>query len=426
VRDPANIDPRQLVASFGLRAFRRPLTDVEIDRYAQLFADAPAAFPEHDAVTAGARMVVQTMLQSPFFLYRSELSTVIKDGAVPLDGYEIASRMSYLFWNTMPDDELFAAAKASTLDTADGVTAQAARMLDDPRARAQFRRFHFQAYSIAEYGDLDKDMVAFPDWRKDVGVMMEEETLRFLDGVVANDGGVADMLLSTKAYVNADLAKIYGLPGTFGDDYQEVELDPRTRAGLLTRAGFLARNATLTDPDPIHRGVFINRQIICRTITAPPAIPPVLNKHGNTNREKIESVTGAGTCGEKCHHVIINPIGYAFEEFDAVGALRTTDNGFPINSADSYHFADGRSISYANAVELSQALAVSPEVHTCYASNLLEFVLGRDLDVYDYVMEAKLADFSFVNNMSIKQLVMSVVASPTFRTRNLISMEAQP
>src|SRR5262249_20476146 len=150
--------------------------------------------------------------------------TVVKDGGIPLDGYEIASRMSYLFWNTMPDDGLFAAAKAGTLDTADGVSAQAARMLDDPRTAAQFRRFHFQAYSIAEYGDLEKDMVAFPDWRKDVGVMMEEETLRFLDNVVANEGGVADMLLSTKAYVNADLAKIYGVTGTFGDDYQEVEL----------------------------------------------------------------------------------------------------------------------------------------------------------------------------------------------------------
>src|SRR5258705_243489 len=103
------------------------------------------------------------------------------------------------------DDELFAAAKAGTLDSADGVTAQAARVLDDPRAAAQFRRFHFQAYSIAEYADLDKDKVAFPDWRRDIGGMMEEETLRFVDGVIASDGGVAELLLSTKAYVNADL-----------------------------------------------------------------------------------------------------------------------------------------------------------------------------------------------------------------------------
>jgi uncharacterized protein DUF1592/uncharacterized protein DUF1588/uncharacterized protein DUF1595/uncharacterized protein DUF1585/uncharacterized protein DUF1587 len=425
VPDPSAVDPREFVASFGLRAFRRPLKDAEVDRYAQLFTDAPAVFPQNDATSAGVRMVVQAMLQSPFFLYRSELSTVVKGGGIPLDGYEIASRMSYLFWNTMPDDELFAAAKAGKLDSADGVTAQAQRVLDDPRTAAQFRRFHFQAYSIAEYGDLDKDKTAFPNWRKDVGVMMEEETLRFLDGVVSNNGGVADLLLSNKAYVNADLAKIYGLTGTFGDDFREVELDPATRAGLLTRAGFLARNATLTDPDPIHRGVFINRQIICREIHAPPAIPPVLDKHGNTNREKIDSVTGVGTCGEACHHVIINPIGFAFEEYDAVGALRTTDNGFPIDSADSYTFLSGNTITYANAVELSQALAASPEVHNCYATNLLEFMLGRDLTPIDTAVVGKMTDRSLKEQMSIKQLVMSVVTSSTFRMRNT-TLEAQP
>jgi hypothetical protein len=127
-----------------------------------------------------------------------------------------------------------------------------------------------------------------------------------------------------------------------------------------------------------------------------------------------------------CHHVIINPIGYAFEEYDAVGALRTTDHGFPINSADHYKFENGRQITYSNALELSQALAAAPEVHSCYASNLLEFMLGRDLISLDKIVVRTLSDRSLQQHMSIKQLVMSVVASPTFRVRNLVTTEAQP
>jgi hypothetical protein len=415
-----NIDPRDFIATFGLRAFRRPLASAEIERYAQIFDSAAAVFSEHDAKTAGVRMVIQSMLQSPYFLYRGELSTNVGEGGMVLTGDEVASRLSYLFWNTMPDDELFASAKSGALDTSDGVRAQAGRLFDDPRARAQFRRFHFQAFKVSEYADLDKSTTLFPSWRREVGAMMQEETLRFLDSVIAGDGGVADLLTSRKAFVNADLAKIYGVPGTFGDDHREVELDPATRAGLLTRAGFLARNATLEEPDPIHRGVFINLNVLCRPIMAPPNIPDNLVCTGNTNREKVDSITGEGTCGEGCHHTIINPLGYAFEGYAAIGAVRTTDHGYPINSADSYTFPSGRVIQYVNAVELSQQLAQSPEVHDCYANNLLEFMLGRDLDRTDKRVVHDLAEQSLAEHMSIKELVLSVVASNTFRVRVIV------
>jgi hypothetical protein len=357
------------------------------------------------------------MLQSPFFLYRTELSTTKLGGGMPLDGYEVASRLSYLFWNTMPDDALFDAAKSGRLLDPEGVREEAARLFDDPRTKSQFRRFHFQAFKVSQYADLDKNTTTFPDWRKEVGGEMQEEALRFLDSVVTNDGGISDLLTSTKAYVNADLAKIYGIPGTFGSDYQEVELDPSTRAGLLTRAGFLAKNATLTETDPIHRGVFINLDIICRPITAPPNIPTNLMKTGNTTREKVDSITGEGTCGEGCHHTIINPLGFAFENYDAIGQYRTMDNGYPVNAADSYAFPDGRVITYTNAVDLSKQLAQSPEVHACYAQQLLEFMLGRDLLQVDKVIVHDLAKQSLEDHLSIKDLVLSVVTSNTFRVR---------
>jgi hypothetical protein len=427
VPDPATADARAFVTSFGLRAFRRPLTDAEVDRYVALFNAAAPNFPTLDPFTAGVRQTIAGMLQSPFFLYRTELSTAKDSIGIPLNGYEVASRMSYLFWNSMPDEELFAAAQAGKLTDPEGVREQAARLFADPRTQAQFRNFHFQAFKVQQYADLDKSTTLFPNWRKEVGGMMQEEALRFLDSVLVNDGGIADLLTSTRAYVNADLAKIYGLPGTFGAEFKEVELDPSTRAGLLTRAGFLAKNATLTESDPIHRGVSINLDIICRTITAPPNIPDVLDRTGNTTREKVDSITGEGTCGEGCHHTVINPLGFAFENFDALGQYRTTDNGYPVDSAATYSFVDGRTIQYANAVELSKLLAKAPEVHSCYTRQLLEFMLGRDLQQVDSVVVRDLAEQSLTDNLSIKELVISVVTSNTFRVRAVqVENRSQP
>ncbi len=418
VTDPATADARAFVIAFGLRAFRRPLTELEVARHVALFEGAPALFPDQDPFPAGVQLVVQSMLQSPFFLYRAELNTSDGYAGTTLDGFEMASRLSFLLWNTMPDDELFAAAQAGELTSVDSLRGHAERLFDDPRTRAQFRRFHYQAFKVAEYGDLDKSTQVFPDWRPELGAMFQEETARFLDGVVMNDGGIADVLTSNTAYVNADLARIYGVPGTFGDEYQEVKLDAATRAGLLTRAGFLARNATLTEPDPIHRGVFVNLDILCRPIAAPPNIPNDLVLIGETNRERITSITGEGTCGAGCHHSTINPLGFAFENYDAVGGYRTTDNGLPVDSAATYVFLDGRSISFANAVDLSQQLAESPEVHDCYATQLLEFVLGRDLAKLDQRIVKTLGARSLEEQLSIKALVLEIVTSRTFRVRS--------
>lgn len=418
VPDRATADGRAIVTALGLHAFRRPLTDAEVDRYAALYATGATHFPQHDPVTAGVRIAIQTLLQSPYFLYRAELADTAKGGVIALTGYEVAARLSYMLWNTMPDDALLAAAGAGELDTAAGVRAQATRLLADPRAAAQLRRFHGQAFHTADYRDLDKSPIAFPTWRREVGSMMEEEVLRFLDDVVGSGGGVADMLTSTRAFVNADLARIYGLTGSFDASYQQVELDPATRAGLLTRAGFLAKNASLAEPDPIHRGVFVNLSIICRPINAVPNIPTDLVRTGNTNRERVTSITGLGTCGERCHHTIINPIGFAFERFDAIGAVRADDGGFPIDTKATYMFADGRTITYDDAVGLSRELAAAPELHACYVANLLELALGREVVEADReAVVDPLAARSLAERLPIVELILDIVSSDAFRTR---------
>ena len=403
---------RAFITHFGAQAFRRPLSDVDLDRYETLFARGTELFREDDELRAGVRIVIEAMLQSPHFLYRAETG---EDLDPALSGYHLASRLSYFFWDTMPDAELFAAAASGVLETEEGLRAQAERMFDDPRTREQFKDFHYQAFKLGEYADLDKDVGTFPQWSRELGQMMQQEMLLFFDSVVFDDGTIADVLTSTRAYVNSELAAIYGLLGGFGEDFVPVELDSSERAGFITRAGFLTRNATLTQPDPIHRGVFINHDLVCRDLPALPDLPEYLEPVGDTNRERITSITGPNTCGEQCHATIINPPGFALESFDALGQIRTTDNGFPLDLADTYEFEDGRQISFVDGVDLSRQLARAPEFHACYVQKLLEFAGGRNLEPPDQPFVQSLAAASLADGLTVREIVLRIVTSDSFR-----------
>ena len=417
---PADPDAaaRAFIESFGARAFRRPLTAPEIDRYAALFPEGAVHFASGDDFLDGVQITLEAMLQSPHFVYRVESSNTQENGRIRLSGYEIASRLSYLFWNTMPDDELMQAAAAGELDGPAGIRAQAERMFDDPRTRATFAHFHVQLFEMTEYGDLDKDPNLFPGWRRDIGDMMRTETELFLASIIFDkQGTIADLLTATHTYVNDELAAIYGLEGAFDGNFVEVELDPTRRAGLLTKLGFLARNATLTEPDPIHRGVFVNLNLICRPIGALPNLPENLEPMGDTNRERINSITGEGTCGAGCHSTIINPIGFAMENYDALGAYRTEDNGHPVDAAARYVFQDGRELVFENAIELSRQLAETPDLHSCYVSSLLEYIYGRGLDTGDAPQKSSLSFASLNDARPIRDLIFDVVVSDAFRYR---------
>jgi hypothetical protein len=359
------------------------------------------------------------MLQSPHFLYRVEDSESVSGGAVELDGYEVASRLSFAFWNTMPTDELFAAAKSGELDGEEGVRTWAETMFDDDRTASQFRSFHVQAFEMSEYTDLDKNEELFPQWRREVGDAMLDESALFLEGEVFGGGGIRELLTSNRAYVNAELAALYGLEGDFGEEFVEVDLDRAERSGMLTRLGFLTRNATLSQSDPIHRGVFVNLNLICRPLSAVPDLPDVLDFTGDTNRERVNSITGPGTCGEGCHANLINPIGFALENYDALGQYRTEESGFPVDAADVYTFASGEQLAFDNALELSEQLAGSVEVHACYIQQLLEYLLGRDLQAQDMALVEKYAAESVETGLSIREIILRVVESRAFRFRSV-------
>jgi hypothetical protein len=295
----------------------------------------------------------------------------------------------------------------------------AEQMFDDERTAGQFDNFHLQAFQMAEYTDLDKDAELFPQWNRALGESMLTESSMFLGNEVFGGGGIRELMTSNQSFVNAELAALYGVEGTFGEDFVEVELDPAQRSGMLTRLGFLTRNSTLTESDAIHRGVFVNLNLICRPLSAVPDLPDELNLVGDTNREQINSLTGPGTCGENCHATLINPIGFALEHYDALGQYRTEQGGKPVNAADVYVFEDGRQLAFNNALELSEQLADSPEVHACYIQQLLEYVLGRDLEPADMALVVAYADESVNEGLSIREIVLRVVESRSFRYRAL-------
>ena len=408
------------IRAFGLRAHRRPLEDAEVAEYMALYRAAAGLYGTLGAFPSGIRLVLEAMLQSPFFLYRVELSATPAEDAIPLDDYEVASRLSYALWGSMPDEELFAAAAAGMLSERGGVEVQARRMLEDARAEERVVDFHRQLFDVNDFAGIAPSPTAFPGVSARLGEYAAAEHDLFVRELVfGQDATYGDLLTSTATFVNADLARIYGIPGAFGDELVPVMLNDAERRGVLTQIGFLASNSTRTSPDPIHRGVFIAERIACIPIAAPPAnTPPPDPVPGLTNRETIAAHTEQpGSICAGCHAQIINPFGFAFESYDAIGAWRTEDSGFPVDTMSSPP-VDGMPTPVSDATELAGALADSEWAHECYSRHWIEFALGRHIAPEDEALIAQLSQPSQRGELAVRELIVSLVTSPAFLTRS--------
>jgi hypothetical protein len=391
--------------------YRRPLEAAEQQRYEALFASATTLYTSGDAFANGVELVVRAMLQSPAFLYRSEIGA---DGA-PLSNWEIASKLSFLLRDTTPDDALLGAAERNELATPDAVAARAQLLLDAVDAVPVLARYHSELFGLNRFETIDKDRTLFPSYSQALNAELMEADRRFLDGVYQGGQGLRELLLSTTAFVSAATAPFYGVSAN-GSGLTEVTLGAE-RPGFFTRVGFLAYNANLREPDPIHRGVDISHRLLCSTLAPPPGeIPPLpAPVAGQSNRERVAAHTGEGVCGG-CHATIINPLGFAFENFDAVGQLRSMDAGKPVNTADTYELSSGL-VPFAGAPELMAILAESPDAHACYARHVGEFSLTRDVDEADRPLVNELTQASMNATGSIKAMLLAVVRSPTFSVR---------
>lgn len=290
--------------------------------------------------------MLQALLQSPAFLYRVEAAGApLKpgDAHVALTDWEMASRLSYLLWGSMPDDELFAAAAAGKLRTKEEVLARAQRMIESPRARDMVANFHKQWLLLGEIDNLDKNTTVYPAYRPELRPLWRRETEEFVSRTILDEGGsLTALLTASHSFMNKSLADFYGVSGAPSEDaWVKVPLDPTRNAGFLTHAGHLAALSKPNQSSPVHRGKFVREQLLCQQLPPPPPnidiTPPDLDPK-LTTRERFAQHSTDPTC-KGCHH-LMDPVGLGFEHYDGLGKWRDEENGLPIDDSGKVEEAD--------------------------------------------------------------------------------------
>lgn len=407
------------IERFGKRAYRRPLAPDEVARLSDLFTWGRGQYDYPSAIA----LVLQAMLQSPHFLYRVEMGMPdpVEGDVVPLGSYEIASRLSYLLWSSMPDEALLAAADANELATPEQIEAQARRMLEDPKAREAVANFHRQWLKLTHIETVKKDPATYPLYSDDLRSLWSQETEAFLDYVVFDGEGDVETLLSAPySMMNAELAAFYGIEDPpEGEAWARVELDPATRAGFLTHASLLAVNAKPNQSSPVHRGKFVREMLLCQTLAPPPndvEIKPPEVKPGVTTRERFSEHSKNVACAG-CH-ALMDPIGFGFEHYDGVGLWRDLDQGLPVDA--SGNLVQTRDIDgpFNGAVELAKRLASSAEVRQCVATQWFRFGYGRAEGKADACAMAEIQDLFAASGGNVKDLLVALTQTEAFLYRH--------
>ncbi len=397
--DPAASDEvrdacaKTFIDVFGKRAYRRPLTDaekaelfgvyqagIELEKSPRLPADMQPATPE--GFETGIEMVVEAALQAPQFLYRVELGEGVAPleaggDVVPLNSFEMASRLSFFLWGSMPDDELFGAAEADELRTKEQIAAQARRMLESPKARDAVATFHRQWLDYDRVGNVTKDASLFPDWSSAIGSMMQEEARAFIDHVIfEDDGSLATLLTAQYTIAPGELAAFYGASGASGDELVRVDFPAGQHAGMLTMGSLLAYYAHSNQTSPVHRGRLVREALLCDIIAPPP--PDVsfelpMPTPNSTARERFKQ--HATSACASCHN-LMDPLGFGFENYDATGRYRATENGKPVDASGEIIGSDING-TFNGVTELTQRLVQSEEVKACYARMWFRWTSGR-------------------------------------------------
>ncbi len=400
----------QFIDKWGRRAFRRPLSADEQASYLRLFAGAATGkYPNGEPFTNGVRLVLEAILQSPHFLYRVELSHSNAAGPIQLSDHETAARLAFTLWNSLPDPTLDAEADAGRLHAGDQLRQQAERMLGDDKSRAMLVDFHQQWLQTNRYtaNSLAKSTALYPEFTADLVPTLQEEAARFFAAVLYDEqANWSALLTAPTTFVDAKLARLYGLTASFGPGLTRVDLNPLQRAGFLTQVGFLAAHAHADQSSPIHRGVFVQRQLLCAALPNPPPgvtagaapTPP----EAKSNRAKVTARTASPTC-VGCHG-LINPPGFGFEQYDAVGAFRQSDSGEPIDASGQLTAGD-EVLTFSDGVSLARALAGSKTVRECYVRNWLRYGYGR---------VEQSSDMSDIQNLGLQ------IATPEFSVLNLL------
>jgi hypothetical protein len=395
------------VGAFAERAFRRPLSAEE----RALFVEGP--FKDAKDVETGAKRAVLLILKSPRFLY-PELP-----GATA-DGHAVATRLALSLWDSLPDKALLDAAAAGKLATAEQVSAQARRMLKDPRARAKVKEFLHDWLETDHAEEISKDPAAFPGFDEALLADLRTSLDVFLDAVVWD--GASDyrqLLLADYIYLNERLAKFYGvaLPSSsVSGGFEKVKFDAKERSGVLTHPFLLSSLAYHKNSSPIHRGVFLTRNIVGRALKPPPMAIEFMDDRFDpslTMREKVTELTRSNAC-MGCHSVI-NPLGFSLEQFDAVGRFRTMDNNKPVDPTGEFPTADGKSIKLKGARDVAEYAANAPDAHRAFIRQLFDHQVKQPADAYGPETLERLRGKFVASQFNIQELLVEIATTAAMR-----------
>ncbi len=408
---------RKFVETTGLRAFRRPLQTGEVDRLMKVYDVGRAA----KTFAGGIQLVLRAMLQSPHFIYRLELagSTPVGTAAVLLTPYEMASRLSYLLWRTMPDERLFAAAAAGKLVTPEEIEKEARRMLADARARPVVVGFHERWLGLEELGDVTKDPKVHPEFGPALRTAMHGEIRAFVEHVVWQEGGRLEALLTAPTtFVNALTAPIYGVPAPAGGALTRVDLQPAQRAGLLTQLGLLATHAKPNQSSPVHRGKFVRERLLCTTIPDPPPDLMVVApdpKPGLSTRRRFDAHSSVAACAG-CH-TLMDPIGFGFEHYDGIGRWREMDQSERVDASGALALTRDIDGPFRDATELAAKLAGSAQVRDCVVAQWFRFAHGRTEADADRCSLSRVGERFAASGLDLRELVVALTQTDAFTHR---------
>jgi hypothetical protein len=408
----------RLVTQFGRRAFRRPLTEAELQRFTGLATTIGDA--DGSNVLVGVRYALAAILQSPSFIYRVELGepSAADDGRLKYTDFEMASRLAAMFWDSVPDDALLDAAQAGSLGTADGVQAEAERLMADAKAERSIAAFTRELFGLSHLEEAQKDDALFPTWRESLkDAMREELERRVIDMVFVRKGDFLSLYDERQTFVNDDLAEFYGLPVSGQPGFYAAEFPPESkRAGLLGAGAILAGHGLPQRNSPTARGKFVSEMLLCRVIPPPPNnVPPLPPQAGPevTMRERLALHRKEPVCAS-CH-TMMDPIGFGMEDFDSVGLHRTMEGTAPVDATGTLEGAGLDGSAFDGLAELGAALRQQPVVAPCLVSKIYGEALGRSpMRLDGSTIEQLSASFS-ENQNRLDQLLVTLVTSESFR-----------
>ncbi len=407
---------KRFIDSFGRRAYRRALVDEQRNGLFNVYRVNKAAA----GFAKGIETVVQAFLLSPEFIYRVEVGTPSGTANINrLDGYELATRLSYLLWATTPDDTLLSSAAMGKMDTVDGIRTEVRRMMGDTKTRRTITAFHDQ-WLLDDFSSLTKDTRVYATFTPALRQAMRDETVKFAENVVADgDGRLQTLFTAPYTMVNATMATFYGMPGITGTAFVKADVDPAQRAGLLTHPSLMSLYAKANMSSPIFRGKFVREGLLCQHIPefGGEIKPPDPNPNLTTRQLFAEHTKNPSCAG--CH-TLMDPLGFGFENYDGIGRYRTTDNKKPVDANGEVTGTAAVDGKYVGAVELAKKLAASSEVHECVANQWFMYAFGRDItNKYDTCSREQVFGAFRSANQNIRELIAALTVSDAFRHKRL-------